>query len=169
MANDDKKAGLIIPLLILICFVIVLLSINMIINIALTQPSITAQKQESKPFSKEINTLIKTSKEINYQMLKSNYSASFLNETGIQHTFDIKPQLNQLSIEEQDKVIRLKLLEWQIKQIQNQLSLTNPQNQSLVFKLGFWVGSLLIWIFSIIGGKMLVFYTDEYIIPKFKK
>lgn len=155
----DNNKNWIVPLLItVVCFSAVLFSIYRIIQLATPTPQIGSQSQKDKRYNQEVKAIAQASEEIDYQMLEKNYSPSFLSDTGIKSKFENNPKLHELTSDRQDKVIKSILLKWETSQI---------ENKSLILTPMFWLWSLLIWIASIIGSKILNFFMEEYVIRKF--
>lgn len=167
LAKDQKMLMIKIePFLILAtCFIAIVLSINKIIDLA--KPSITTNisKLESEQF-KYVASLsnIQNSSPIDYTKFESMLSASFPNQPTLQTKYNIDPQIQELPKTEQNYLIRLKIAEWKIEELQNQIvKISNTQPESLIFNILFWICSLIIWIASTVGSQILSFYTDKFI------
>tara|TARA_B100000989_G_C19531008_1_gene469862 strand:+ start:1180 stop:1584 length:405 start_codon:yes stop_codon:yes gene_type:complete len=84
--------------------------------------------------------------------------------TGLQINVE---HLSTLPISQQDNIIRSQLTEWQLGQFQKQiLTMISEENNPLIFKVGFWLCSIVIWAGSIIGGKILNQFAEYFIIPR---
>lgn len=159
-----KTPSFLPPLFVLIlCFIIIVFSINQIIEMA--KPQLTdIGKQQHKQDTALVNSLIQSPTPIDYKKFQTNFSVSFQDQPTLQAKFNIDPQVEALPPSEQNYVIRLKLIEWKIGQLQDQITqISSTQSGSLIFQIWFWFCSLLIWIGSIIGGQILTFYTDKVI------
>lgn len=121
-------------------------------------------------YSEEVTALMQGSEQINYRMLENKFSPSFLSQSGIKTHFKIDPNVATLPPVEQNVVIRLKLMEWKLEQLQNLINrFAISKSEPLIFKTLFWILSVFIWIASIVGGKILIFFTERYIIHKYWK
>ncbi|HAT9088265.1 TPA: hypothetical protein JBB31_01635 [Legionella pneumophila subsp. pneumophila] len=157
-----------IPLIVfIICFIVVILSINQIIKLAQSHTGLSTKIQSTK-FDEEITNLINNPTVLNYQILENNLPSSFQGESNIKAQFNLLPQIKNLPPIDQDTIIRVKLVEWKVKQLQTQFNtFVVRNNEPIFFKTFFWIWGFLIWIGSIIGGKMLNFLTDKYIINRY--
>ncbi|MDR3476620.1 MAG: hypothetical protein P4M14_01135 [Gammaproteobacteria bacterium] len=164
--DQSKLPASLAPLLVFIaCFFVIVFSINQIIDMAKSTPAAYASKlQNEQNDYASVNTLIQSSSPINYKEFETKLSASFPNQPTLQAKFNIDPQIEKLPATEQNYLIRLKLIEWKVGQLQDQVSqISSTPSESLIFKTWFWVYSLLIWAGSIIGGQILTFHTDKLI------
>lgn len=122
------------------------------------------QQREQYDFA-PFNSLIQSSVPIDYKKYETKLSASFPNQPTLQAKFKIDPQVGTLPSAEQNYIIRLKLIEWKVEQLQNQINqITSTPSEPLIFKRWFWFFSLLIWAGSIIGGQILIYYTNKIIV-----
>ena len=67
----------------------------------------------------------------------------------------------------QNGIIRLKLMEWKIGYLQNQIDSVLSSQEPLIFRVWFWIFSIIAWAGSIVGGKILTFFSQRYIIEKY--
>lgn len=76
-----------------------------------------------------------------------------------------------MPINQQDYIIRLKLLGWKFEYLQEQLEkISSVQTQPLILQLGFWIYSAFTWISAGIFKRILDHFTQIKIIPwLFKK
>ncbi|HSW69788.1 MAG TPA: hypothetical protein VLI69_06540 [Gammaproteobacteria bacterium] len=163
--NAKKLSNFLAPLIFIFCFIVIVFSINQIINMAKPKLVGSAQQDNESLYFAPVNTAIQSSSPIDYKQLKA--TLSVIDQSILQTRFKINPQIEKLSVNEQDYIIRLKLLEWKIDKLQNQITqLSSSQPESLIFKLGFWIYSLFIWTGSIVGGQILRFHTDRLIQKK---
>ncbi|KTD42877.1 hypothetical protein [Legionella parisiensis] len=158
----------IIPLVIfIICFIVVIFAINQIIILAKPHTNLNTNKSYT-PIDEEISSLINNPEILSYQMLEKKPLLNFQNGSALQTQLNILPQIKNLPPIDQNTIIRVKLVEWKIKQLQDQFNqFSTDNNEPIIFKTLFWLLSFLVWIGSIVGGKMLNFLTDRYIINKY--
>lgn len=117
---------------------------------------------QNDPFYKEVKTFTQSPGQLSYKDFQEKLSVSYSNQSAFSPaTFGINPQIEKLSINEQNYLIRFKLLEWQLEHIQNQLY--EISNEPLIFKIGFWIYAFLTWVGSIFFGRILMHYTDKFI------
>ena len=164
--NQNKLPASLAPLLLFIaCFIVIIFSINQIIDMAKSKPVVNASKLQSEQYDyAPVTSLIHSSSPINYKEFVTKLSASLPNQPTLQAKFNIDPQIEKLPAAEQNYLIRLKLIEWKIGQLQDQVSqISSTPSESLIFKTWFWFYSLLIWAGSIVGGQILTFHTDKLI------
>lgn len=163
-----KEKHWLIPLIVfIICSIIVILSINKIIELAKFQTNVSVVIQPT-PFDQRITELIKTPELLNYQILEKKLPLRLNGKADMTAQFNLFSQIKSLPQQEQNTIIRIKLIEWKLQHLQDQISQCKmPQNEPIIFKTLFWILSFLIWIASIVGGKMLNFLTDKYIIDKY--
>jgi len=162
--DQNKVAAFFSPLLVFItCFIAVVFSINQIIDMAKPKANADEVKNEQLYYA-PVNTLMQSSSPINYKQYNATVSASFSNQPTLQAKFNIDPQVEKLPPNEQNDLIRLKIMELKIDQLQNQIShISSTQSESLIFKSWFWFYSLIIWAGSIVGGEILTFHTKKLI------
>lgn len=165
--EQGKKHDWLIPFGALIfCFIVVVLSISMIINMAESKLNVEGEQLQNMPY-KEVTELIQTPSNITYQMYETKLSASF-NSQSIDTQLKLNPRIENLPLSEQNSIIRLKLMEWRIGYFQNQLDrLLSSTQEPLIFKVWFWIFSLFAWAGSIVGGKILTFFSQKYIIERY--
>lgn len=163
---DEHKRNLAIPLgTLLACFIIILISLNGIIQMA--KPSNKFRNSEQSQNIGYATAIINNPNIVSYQTLKTTSSANFLNSTGINNKLS-GTRVKDLTPEEQDKIIKSNLLKWKISQLEIQVEALS-QSDSLIFRLWFWVLTFFLWVGSTVFGRVLLFVTDEYITPKLKK
>lgn len=165
--DQNKLPASLAPFLVFIaCFIVIVFSINQIIDMAKSKPmAYTSKLQSEQYYYAPVNSLMQSSSPINYKEFETKLSASFPNQTTLQAKFNIDPQIEKLPAAEQNYLIRLKLIEWKMEQLQNQISQISSSTSSefLIFKIWFWFYSLLIWAGSIVGGQILTFRTNKMI------
>jgi len=155
--------------LMFLCFVVVIFSINQIINMAkpIGIAAITAKfiNLKSDPYYKEVKTFSQSPGQLSYKDFQSKLSVSYSNQSAFSSaTFGIDPQIEKLPINEQNYLIRFKLLEWQLEQMQNQqYEISKLNTEPLIFKIGFWIYAFLTWVGSVFFGRILTHYTDKFI------
>lgn len=111
-----------------------------------------------------VNSLIQSSSPIDYKKIETTLATDFPDQPILEAKFNIAPQVESLSPVEQDYFIRLKLMEWKVDQLQKQVSqISSVPSESLIFKIWFWLYSILIWVGSIVGGRFLILFTDKLI------
>jgi hypothetical protein len=165
--DQNKLTASLAPFFVFIaCFIVIVFSINQIIDMAKSKPTAYTSKLQSEQYNyAPINSLMQSSSPINYKEFETKLSASFPNQPTLQAKFNIDPQIEKLPEAEQNYLIRLKLVEWKMEQLQNQISQisSSTSSESLIFKTWFWFYSLLIWAGSIVGGQILTFHTNKLI------
>ena len=165
--DQHKKIPAFLPPLIvfILCFIIIVFSINQIIEMAKPRLDADTGKQQHALYDfAPINSLIQSSAPIDYKKFETQLSASFSNQPTLQAKFNIDPQVGTLPPAEQNYIIRLKLIEWKVEQLQDQITqISSTPSESLIFKTWFWFCSLLIWACSIVGGQILTSRTNKLI------
>lgn len=156
--------------LMLICFAVIIFSISQIINMAkpVSNSVVTTKfvNMASDPYYKQVKNITQSQELLSYKELREKFSVLHAQSTLSSATFGIDPQIEKLPIDEQNYLIRFKLLEWQLENIQNQLNeiFTVDASEPLIFKLGFWIYAFLTWCGSIFLGRILTHYTDKFIL-----
>ncbi len=149
----------------IICFILVVFSINQIIDMA--KPELIDESNKLKndqSYSSIVNSLMQSTSQIDYKEFESKLAASFQDHPTFQAKFNIDPQIEKQPIVEQNYIIRLKLIEWKLGQLEDKMShMSSTPSESLIFKKWFWIYNLLIWAGSIIGGQILTFHTNRLI------
>lgn len=164
--DQNKLSASLTPLLVFVaCFIVIVFSINQIIEMAKSKPIAYASKHQNEQYNyASVNSLIQSPSPINYKEFETKLSAAFPNPLTLQAKFNIDPQIEKLPATEQDYLIRLKLIEWKVGQLQDQISQITPiSSEPLIFKTWFWFYSFLIWAGSIVGGQILTFLTTKLI------
>lgn len=161
----------IIPLIVfIVCFALVIFSINKIIKLA--QPSFDNNLfvLKESPYNNQVTTLIKTPEKIDYQMLENKFPEAAQSIKFIASKFKINTETKNLPSNEQNYVIRIKLIKWRLDEFQRQIQrVLVSENNSLMYKGWFYFWGLMVWVGSIVGGRLLIFLSDEFIIPKIPK
>lgn len=168
--NQDNASLDFQPLvLMLICFIVIIFSISQIINMAkpVSNTAVTTKfvNMASDPYYKQVKDIAQSQEQLSYKGLQAKFSVSHPQSTFSSATFGIDPQIEKLPVNEQNYLIRFKLLEWQLENIQNQLYeiSTSDTAEPLIFKVGFWIYAFLTWVGSIFLGRILTHYTDKFI------
>lgn len=148
--------------LILICFIVVVFSINGIINMARPE---AINPSKNVPYYNQITALTQSSSLLSYALFKARLSSGRVSskQLNVATYFNINPQIEKLPIEQQDTVLRLKLLEWKFEKLQEQMDvLSSDKSEPLIFEIGFWILSFFIWGASIVIGHALTLFTEKF-------
>ena len=165
------------PILVMIvCFVIIVFSIDQIINLA--QPTNDIRQKLSSmgnnELTQQVSSLTQSSTILNGHVVTKKLSNLSIHDTDKVTKLNIyfnSPQLTRLPIAEQNYLIRIKLLEWKLNDFQEQLNIIATQPScSLLSKIPFWIFSFIIWVASVIFGRILTNTVDslcrKYNFPK---
>jgi hypothetical protein len=168
MNQNNSSLGFQPLLLMLMCFVVIIFSISQIINMARPVNNAVATTKlvdmVNNPYYKQVKDITQSQEQLNYKDLQAKFSASYPQSVFSSETFGINPQIEKLPVNEQNYLIRFKLLEWQLENIQNQLyEISTLNTEPLIFKVGFWIYAFLTWCVSIFLGRILTHYTDKFI------
>lgn len=166
MVNDIKSkaiSNLKVLCVLLICLIVVLFSISQIISMAREAPekkvNIAMNELTNDPEYTKITNMLKMDEALSYPDVTSALGAQAVAGIGL---YDMK--MNSREPEQQDIMIRQKLLEWQLNKQQNTLTEALMTSYSpLIFRLAFWLWGIIGWAASIVGSRALHFYTDRYL------
>ena len=172
MENSDqaKSSPSLNPIVAFIfCFIIFVFSINQIINMAMPITIVSQEELENEKYFALANTLIQSPSQLDYKKFDTLFSKSFSAHPDYQVKFNIEPQIEEQSANEQNSIIRSKLNEWMLQQLQNQRKQkVNATPESLIYKTGFWIYGFFIWSATIVGGRILTVVTNEIIYKYWK-
>lgn len=146
--DDTKSQTFVWPLIALvICFFLIILSINEIIEMA--KPNLTISVSSNDNLQK-VKDLIQNPQPLDYKTTSELFASH--------PDLHIDPKIENLPSSDQNYIIRLSLVEWELSQLQKQLS--QVYSEPLIFKIWFWICSLFLSAISIFAGKIINFYTD---------
>jgi hypothetical protein len=101
--------------------------------------------------------------DLSYQGFVNELSAKFPNQPNIVATFNVNPNIGKLPVNEQGNAIRLSLLESRVAHLQTELSkISASQSEPLIFKVTFYFYGILVWMFSIVIGRILEHLTNNF-------
>jgi hypothetical protein len=148
--------------ILVVCFAIVLFSINQIINLA--KPNLSSYSISNKDYKKYAEvTMLASSPNQDYKKFTSELSEKFPTQPGMALKLNISPDIAKLPVSEQANAIQLRILEARVGYLQNELTkISEAQSESLIYKLWIYVWSILIWTLSIIFGRVLEHITDKF-------
>jgi len=148
------KQLLLVLIALLISFGVIIFSINEIINMATNESPTLVRASRSIEYEGRISEISSTPEKLVYDSLESKLPTDLRNSGAIQSKFKISPDIKKLPLDEQNNLIRLALLQWQIEQLNNKITTSfNQKNESLIFQIWFWIFSSIIWLFSIAAKK----------------
>lgn len=145
------------------CFIIVLFSISQIIDLA--KPSSPSFPSLDKVYMASYPTVTTMAYKPNlsYQGFINELSAKFPNQPKLASKFNINPDIDKLPVNEQGNAIRLSVLESKIEYLQQELNkISETQQEPLILKLSFYFWGLLVWVGSVIIGRILEHFTDQF-------
>jgi hypothetical protein len=146
----------ILPTAPLFLFLIVIFSINKIINLAMP---VNFEKLDNNNQITNINNLLKNPANLNYEST----TKALARPLTIHSSGDYFPKINNLPPDQQDALIRSKLLELKTEILTKHLNEMFESSKPLIFQIYFWIYALIGWAASISGGLMLEFWTKKYI------
>jgi uncharacterized membrane protein SpoIIM required for sporulation len=151
-------------LILALCFVVTLISINQIIELA--KPNTSSYSSQSDRDYLQMHSI--TTDMVNvqgqdYKNFTGQLSAKFPTQPDIAKNFKITPEIAELPKNEQGNEIRFRLLESRIEYLQNELAkISQSQSESLIYKLAFYFWGFLVWMCSIVIGRVLEHLTDRF-------
>lgn len=163
--------------LILMCsFIIVLISISRIIELAKSsslpvqiaenvyEANYSTATQAYYPYEASYpeSTILEESN-LSYQRHINELSSKFPASYGIAAKLDIDVNMARLIINEQANALRLNLLESRIGSMQRELDeMIAASSEPLIFKLAFYFWGFLVWMGSVVIGRILKHLTDRF-------
>jgi hypothetical protein len=155
-------------MIMLLAFIISLIlfgiSISNIIDMAKPKVINSEVNWKSTPLINQVSAL-ESQNQLTYdqfeKMIRSMSSSATSQSLALQvKSFNISPQVRELPLSDQNIIIRSKLSDWKLEQALSYILKTAESNESLIFQLGFWLYSLLIWTLTISWSYIIKFFTD---------
>jgi len=121
--------------------------------------------KEPSPKLHIINNLLNSKNIIDISIIKSNklYSDMAYSDASAEKL------VNNLSSNEQNKYFRMRLLESKVNIMEGQIrSIVVIEKSTWLYKSINLVIAALLWAFGIFAGRLILFYTEESVIKKFR-
>ncbi|STX39279.1 hypothetical protein [Legionella feeleii] len=166
MSKINKSLAAII--LLIVTFMILILSISKIISIANknTNDVLFVKTKEAQV----VNSLLKSSQSINYETLSNKLSftaPSYVSTISMQKEFKVPFEIKKYPQNEQNYLIRIKLLEWKIDQLETNFYNTLANSQpSVISNIWTWFWSAIGLICATVLAQVTTYLTQRYIIQK---
>lgn len=147
----------------MVSFIVVLVSISQIIGLAKPSPSSFVVADKAYMASYPAVTAMAYKPDLSYQGFVGELSAKFPNQPDLATKFNVSPTIDKLPVNEQGNAIRLSVLESRIEYLQLELNrIVESQSESLIFKLAFYFWAFLVWMGSVVIGRILEHLTDHF-------
>jgi hypothetical protein len=143
------------------CFIIFMISVNQILDLAKPSKSIRSNYTENDQLYKSAYMIASTPGS-NYQKVTDMMAEKF---PGIQEAsikVGINPEIAKIPDKDQNNAIRLSVLDSRLNYLETKFeTLTQAENENLLYKASFYFFGFLGWAASVVAGHMLTHITTR--------